>query len=472
MLEEAVSRMLSWRSGAIEAPAGTGKTEQIAIAVSKLPGRWLILTHTVAGVEAIRRRLKGYGATEERVHVDTISAWAYRWARAYPSGSRLPREWSVKSADWSAVHVAATTLVVSGAISSVFAASYAGVFVDEYQDCSESQHNLVLALASVMRCYIFGDPLQAIFRFSKKDRLVDWAGVTLKQFPLAGRFETPHRWVQACNPELGRWLLASRPSFGQGVIDLSTAPDCVQWIQCAPGAYLQDLAKLCTAQRKKADESLVVLDASTNAVRRADLAKWMGGTTVEPVSGKCEREFYARLSVAKGFARVEALLDLSSTVFAGASAADKKKRVESILLRPGKQKNSPSPAELALCAVAQADAHLDVVQALDCLEREEQVKVVRPELLYSVRSTLRAAAEDPTISLDDAAWQTATLKRLRGRVVRDRSVGSTLLVKGLEFDHVVITPEACTSRFDWYVALTRATKSIRVLAPNQVFNVR
>ncbi|MCK4143760.1 UvrD-helicase domain-containing protein [Ralstonia pseudosolanacearum] len=472
MLEEVVKRMLSQERGAVEAPAGAGKTEQIAVAVSQLPGRWLVLTHTVAGVEALRRRLGKHGVTDSRAHVDTISAWAYRWARAYPLGSGFPAEWSAKSNDWEVVHRAATTLISSGAVASVLAASYAGAFVDEYQDCTSSQHALMLALADIMRCYVFGDPLQAIFGFDKGERLVDWQSTTLASFPLAGRLETPHRWQKAKNAPLGEWLLALRPNIKEGMIDLSSAPACVRWTPCSKGVQLRELARMCAVQGKKSEETLVVLDASERAVRRADLAKQLGGTTIEPVSGKCERAFYAKLSVTNGMSRAEAVLEFASTVFVGIDSSVKKKRIASILQRPGRQKTAPSSAELALCTVAESNDYSNVLSAIDCLANEPKTKVVRPELLFSVKAALRAVVDDPSMSLDDAAWQIATLKRLRGRVVRDRSVGSTLLVKGLEFDHVVITPEACTSPYEWYVALTRATKSIRVLAPSQTFTVK
>ncbi len=448
--------MLSQERGAVEAPAGTGKTEQIAIAVSQLPGRWLILTHTVAGVEALRRRLGKYGVTDSQAHVDTISAWAYRWARAYPLGSGLPTEWSVKSDEWEMVHSAATALTSGGAVASVLAASYAGVLVDEYQDCTSSQHALILALADIMRCYVFGDPLQAIFGFAKGEKLADWQGTTLKSFPLMGQLETPHRWQKAKNGVLGEWLLALRPSIREGTIDLSSAPACVRWTPCDKRVQLRELARMSTVQGKKPEETLVVLDASERAVRRADLAKQLGGTTIEPVSGKCERDFYAKIAETNGLPRAEAVLDFASTAFVGIDASMKKKRVASILQRPERLKTVPSSAELALCTVATGNAHGDVLNAIDSLAKEPKTKVVRPELLFSVKAALRAAMDDPSMSLDDAAWQIATVKRLRGRVIRDRSVGSTLLVKGLEFDHVVITPEACTTKYEWYVALTRA----------------
>ncbi len=466
-----MTQLLQQRTGAIEAPAGTGKTEQITLAVSSLPGRWLVLTHTVAGVEAIRRRLRRHQVAEHRVHVDTISAWAYRWARAFPASSNLPSAWSARNGDWVAVHSAAAALISSGAISSVFSASYDGVFVDEYQDCAESQHVLICALSRIMRCYVLGDPLQAIFRFSKTDRVVDWQATSLQAFALAGKLAVPHRWRQAGNDALGDWLLATRDRVAAGTIDLSDAPPCVEWRMCDARMLPMELGKLCSVSRQQTGETLAIIDSSVSAVRRADLAKAIGGTTVEPVSGKCEREFYAALSASNGLDRVAAVLNIASTALVGVEASGKRRRVESLILRPGKQKTPPTVTELALCAVAQSTGYSDVVDALEALEHEPGVSVVRPELLFSIRATLRAVVNQPDLSMEDAAWQIGMLKRLRGRVVRNRSVGSTLLVKGLEFDHVVITPEGCRSRFDWYVALTRATKSIRVLSPSVQFSV-
>lgn len=471
MLENTMTRLLEQRIGAIEAPAGTGKTEQIALAVSHLSGRWLVLTHTVAGVEAIRHRLKKYQVSESRVHVDTISAWAYRWARAFPGSSKLPQTWTAKSGNWTIVHRAAEELILSGAVASAYAASYVGVFVDEYQDCSESQHSLVRVLATIMRCYVLGDPLQAIFRFAKVDTMADWHATSLQSFPLIGCLETPHRWHRVKNHALGDWLLASRVGISDGRIDLSGAPACVEWLQCEERMLPMELGRRCTVPRQSSGETLAIIDSSVSAVRRAELAKAIGGTTVEPVFGKCEREFYAQLSASNGLDRVQVVLSLASTLFAGVAVAEKRRRIESLVLRPGKQKHPPTPVELALCVVVESTDYSDVVEALGALQREVGVSLVRPELLFSVRATLLAVVADPGLSMDDAAWQIGTLKRLRGRVVRNRSVGSTLLVKGLEFDHVIITPEACKSRFDWYVALTRATRSIRVLSPHRQFNV-
>ena len=51
-----------------------------------------------------------------------------------------------------------------------------------------------------------------------------------------------------------------------------------------------------------------------------------------------------------------------------------------------------------------------------------------------------------------------------GRKLPFRYIGSTLLVKGLEFDHAVVVQSANMAAKDWYVALTRTTRTIRIVS--------
>ncbi|WP_157636879.1 UvrD-helicase domain-containing protein [Burkholderia ubonensis] len=469
MLELTVQQMLRSRAGAIEAPAGTGKTEQIALVAGTAPGRWLVLTHTVAGVDAIRRRLVKHKIPAEKAQVETLSAWAHRWARAFPRGSGLASDWSASSREWDAVMVAATTLVESGAVQTILKASYVGVLVDEYQDCTVAHHGLVCALSRHLPCYVFGDPLQAIFGF-RPGMLANWHTDTLGVFPQAGVLDTPQRWIRAGNAALGAWFIGQRANFQAGIFDFRGAPTCLTWQACAPRLAAQQLAGPCSI-RLRDGEALAVIHSSVDEVRRADLAKAIGATTVEPIGGKTERNFYESLRTQSGIDRVNAVLDLMGTAYVGVGASSKRKRVESLLANPTRIKTPATPAELALTGVAASDSLTSVLDALRCVEGETGVTTVRPELVSCIKSALRQCAENPALQLDDAAFQVANARREKGRVLRNRAVGSTLLMKGLEFDHVVITPDACMDRHHWYVALTRGTRSVRVLASSSSFNI-
>lgn len=59
-------------SGSVVAPAGYGKTETIADIVAGSTGRFLLLTHTLVGVDALKARLKKKGVRLDRVLLDTI----------------------------------------------------------------------------------------------------------------------------------------------------------------------------------------------------------------------------------------------------------------------------------------------------------------------------------------------------------------------------------------------------------------
>jgi AAA domain len=469
MLELADQQMLSSRVGAIEAPAGTGKTEQIALVGGNVPGRWLILTHTVAGVDAIRRRLAKYKIPAEKAQVETLSAWAHRWARAFPKGSGLAPTWSARDRNWDAVMAAATTLIESAVVVSILRASYDGVLVDEYQDCTVTHHGLVRALSHHLPCYVFGDPLQAIFGF-RPGMLANWHADTLAVFPQAGVLATPQRWIHAGNAALGAWLISQRANFNAGIFDFRGAPTCLTWQLCAPRLAAQQLAGSCSV-RFRDGETLAVIHSSVDEVRRADLAKAIHATTVEPIEGRTERNFYESLRTQSGVDRVKAVLDFMGTAYVGVGASNKRKRVESLLANPTRIKAPATPAELALTGIATSNSLANVLDAIRCVENETGVTTVRPELVYCIKSALQLCAENPALQLDDAAFQVANARRERGRVLRNRAVGSTLLMKGLEFDHVVVTPDACENRHHWYVALTRGTRSVRVLAPSVSFSI-
>jgi len=171
--DEDLARLVcSLRAGSVVAAAGCGKTEQIVKATGHGEGRRLILTHTHAGVDALRKRLKHRGVPSKRYATDTIAGWCLRYSASYPARSGLTISEPKDQHDWTAVYTAGLKLLASGAVSSVLHASYCGVFVDEYQDCNGLQHEVVAAIAAILPVCVFGDPLQAIFDFNGQPPVV------------------------------------------------------------------------------------------------------------------------------------------------------------------------------------------------------------------------------------------------------------------------------------------------------------
>jgi DNA helicase-2/ATP-dependent DNA helicase PcrA len=156
-------------TGYVIAPAGCGKTEAIVRAVkSYCAGKQLVLTHTHAGVGALRKRFKDNDVSSESYHLETISGWTLSWVRHYPQLSGFTGALPVpKNSEWPSIYVAAANLLNNPFVQWVVKNSYAGIIVDEYQDCTLQMHNLILKLKAILACRVLGDPLQAIFGFNE-----------------------------------------------------------------------------------------------------------------------------------------------------------------------------------------------------------------------------------------------------------------------------------------------------------------
>ena len=125
---EIAQLVASLKCGSVVAAAGCGKTEQIARATQIAEGRRLILTHTHAGVDALRARLKTHKVSSEKFRVDTIAGWCLRYAASFPKRSSLTCANPRSDKEWNAVYEAAARLIQSGAVKGVLASSYAGGF--------------------------------------------------------------------------------------------------------------------------------------------------------------------------------------------------------------------------------------------------------------------------------------------------------------------------------------------------------
>lgn len=212
-------------------PAGAGKTELIAATVAEAAqrgGTSLVLTHTHAGVDALRRRMKKFGVTRDRVVVRTIDSWSYDLIAHFPSLADL----AVPTAtDWSRsteYHLAAARAAGTEAIAKMLRLSYTNLFVDEYQDCVVEQHRLVLALSASIPTTVLGDPLQSLLTFGKTPP-VEWDTDVLPHFPEVVVDHRPRRW-EPDHAELGQWLVDIRTELTGGLpISLDGTP--VRWVR-------------------------------------------------------------------------------------------------------------------------------------------------------------------------------------------------------------------------------------------------
>jgi DNA helicase-2/ATP-dependent DNA helicase PcrA len=111
------------------------------------------------------------------------------------------------------------------------------------------------------------------------------------------------------------------------------------------------------------------------------------------------------------------------------------------------------------------------LQLLDMLENNAGTRLYRPEIFHCCRSAMQTVISGGQ-DLLFAALQARERNRHLGRQIPRRSVGSTLLLKGLEADiAVILQPETMTAQ-NLYVALTRGAKGLVVCSQTPVLNGR
>lgn len=440
------------RRAYVVAAAGCGKTELIADAVGITPGRSLVLTHTHAGVGALRGRLRTKGVPQERCSVETLDGFALRFAAAYPNTSGWTGE-KPTSKDWPKVQEAASRLLSTPTAEQVLACSYDGVYVDEYQDCTAIQHGLVLRLAEILPTRVLGDPLQGIFRFAGEP--FDWEEV-YANFTDAGVLDTPHRWAKT-NRALGEWLIDARhrlevgdePDWNSPVVATRTWSPAAEVAACKQFAGKESVVAL---RRRIPDEHRI--------------ASLLGGTfsTMEPLAAQDLFNSVAVLEEAAGTELALRTLDVAARCMTKVNATLRTARacLERGQLPVEREGSATQGAVRALCAVVEHGVNR-VADALDAIEALPEVNPYRRELLGEIIRATRARSRGSDRALEDIAWQLREDARRRGRIVPTRVVSRTLLVKGLEFDHGIVLKRSELPTEELYVAITRPRRSLTVL---------
>jgi len=108
--------------------------------------------------------------------------------------------------------------------------------------------------------------------------------------------------------------------------------------------------------------------------------------------------------------------------------------------------------------------------AIDDLE--ESLVYARRELWREMKKTLKTYITKSEGHLSDIAWNIRDTGRKVGRRVDKKTISTTLLIKGLEFDHaVILNASELDDAENLYVAMTRGAKSLTVLSEKPVINV-
>lgn len=454
--------------GYVIAPAGYGKTHLIAMAVKTATKRQLILTHTFAGVNSIKAKMAVLKVPAAQYQVDTIASWSLRLCLAYPNASG----WKVdnpSSKQWDKLYESCSGLLANVFIRHIIVCSYAGVYVDEYQDCSNLQHTLVCMLAEFLPCRILGDPMQAIFDFENGQKPVDWDASIYPHFKCLGKLETPWRWNNAKAPLLGAWLKKSRERLEQGLkLDLvNGVPVSVKRIYAGPDSLLQkqysSLIKLLDAEG-----TVIALHGGDQRLKEKThaLARMLGGkySSIEEVEGKALHSIIERLVTAKdtkaaflhalAFAK-KCFTGVDNALAAGTKKGEVAKQIKKtkyplMLNAANLYLNDPTTKNLSAFFLA--------------LKENPETSPFRRDLLYRFLNVLKMHIDGDGDTLSESAKLYQRDMRHTGRPIRHtKLIGTTLLVKGLEYDHVIILDADSLNSKDLYVAMTRGAKSLTII---------
>ncbi|QXI60737.1 UvrD-helicase domain-containing protein [Pseudomonas sp. OE 28.3] len=435
---------------AVVAPAGHGKTELIA-KVAALGRRTLVLTHTHAGVHAIRARLQRMHVPSDKVVVDTIASWARQYVQAFPGRSGRS-ELHPNKPNWDDVYLGAASILQSPVVQEVIKASYDRVLIDEYQDCEQYQHLIAGWLSCIVPTVIFGDPMQGIFEFVETK--IGWSDSVASYFTHAYELQIPHRWATA-NTALGKWIAETRQKLMAGEpIDLREGP--INYIQ-SNNAF--DMSLFFDEFNSRTGST-----AAINCWRTTcnDLAKSTRGAfqSIEEIAAKRLMDFAEiwDIAVSAPQARADGLRSLIDDAITRAPAA------------PGHPSDAILDREIsaawALLSISgSAEGALEVLK----LERSHPLsRTFRGELIGDTRRALSEIMDGRHQSLV-AASEAVRLRLSRtGRAPVARTISTPLLLKGLEFDHVLIPDASHYARQksaaakSFYVAISRARHSLTI----------
>ena len=449
------------------APAGYGKTHFIVDCMRVAPVKQLILTHTHAGVASLREKLAKEAIPPSRYTLCTISSLAKDLYSAYANNHDRTIPEDDKAFFCHAVRIA-TKIASTKNIQTVLRISFAGIFVDEYQDCNIEQHGFIMSLSNALPLRVLGDPMQSIFDFDNSISPVSFEN-DLRQFQ---RFclDSPKRWLNT-NPRLGEEIKDIRTLLET---NRTTTIDYIRYseIKNERGDTRHMLQFIYSKTfRGIATDSWLVIPSNSCPGARIKLAKQLGSSfrLLEAMDEQC---FYR---VAK---QVDKLIENGSMLefYNLCCSLFLKTSLDKWISASGpKSKRKPNERELmkplneALQAFNATKSPRMLMQVFFRLEKLPDITCYRFEIHESL---IRAIHESVQTGLSVYESMKAERNRIRlaGRKNHHRSIGSTLLTKGQEFDHVIVVNQGKkfdlsteTGRKNFYVAISRACKSLTII---------
>lgn len=441
----------------IVAPAGYGKTELIAKSVSCCEGRQLVLTHTHAGVDSLRKRLKKYNNSSSRYNVDTIHSFALRFAGSYPLTTGLTIQEPQTDEDYSEIISSAIRLFDTKVGKDILKCSYSGIFVDEYQDCQVRQHDLICKLADILPCRITGDPLQGIYDFGE-NQIVDWERDVFSFFYKLPDLEIPYRWKDT-NPQLGEWLkdIRQRLWTNQGIKFDSSI------IRIRNG--VNQPAK-CLYDNLSFTGCLYVICEPKNINYPHYIAKSMKNTyqTIEPITSKELCEYAEEIETSQGKTRLINTIKFAEMCLTSISSECNEVFKSLTKKRINSRKDSKIRLETLFQSIMSNNNLKDVYDLFVFLEETYKPTYKRNQLWQEMKKGLQEIIVGAENSLKEAVWKIRNRLKFQENRVPKHCISRTVLLKGLECDLAIVIKPELFNKKNLYVALTRPSTKLTIIS--------
>lgn len=463
---EEIATIKSKNNAAIVAPAGHGKTEMIVDLTQAYDKKVLLVTHTNAGIEALKNRLRKRGVNSKRYSITTIAGFCIRWNSHYPMSAKIsdipmtdPRYYSIQ-------YNGAGLIFKNQWARDVLKRTYDCIIVDEYQDCILEQHRIFVEINKTVPVIVLGDPLQAIFGWAGK--LVSWNNLCFERVPIQ---TYPWRWENT-NPALGKYLNDIRsillPSLSGYRVSIPVVPieGC---IQVMPTSSKRDSSLYSTVRnysdvvyitKMKKDQEL--FSRGSGGVFQNDEAQGLNelfdaAAAFDKRNGQiCSEQLLHFL----GLCATGVTTELSSYI----------NHIEEGDYNFEKIRKHPEFGEMIKTVYAER-SNGSIIAILNWFRKQNCFHFHRKELLSEMMRALQYASEN-NITIREAAQRIRIVPGLQKKYSAFRMLSSrTVLSKGLEYDCVIVDLEKGMSVTDYYVALTRAKRQIILICDSKTITL-
>lgn len=470
-----IEAFLSANKSIIIAPAGYGKTYTIAEAISSYKGdkKVLVLTHTHAGIASLREKFEQKGLAPSTYHLDTICSFALDLTKTYHVNKNdIPKESDANALfDYAVEH--ATIILKANPIKHLLSIKFEHLIVDEYQDCSLAQHQMVLELAKTLKTHLLGDPLQGIFGF-RGQQIVDFNDDSFSPFlQNCQLLETPWRWKNAGRDELGQDLARIREKLlAREDIDLQEYHSII-WVSGAEDDYAKPQTDIKKELFHELSKGAVIIHPNCSSVepRKAVVKHYPMLQLIEPIDGKDYYSYCQQFDNHSGQALIKDISDMMRKV-CNKSCIDNWIKPDGTLKSKRKNEDQAIMSKLvsAINPLLKEKTYLNIANLIVAIARLPEIVIYRKEFIRDIYHTL-VDANKLGLTASESIVRNRNLLRRKGRKVMQKSIGTTLLTKGLEFDKVVIlNAQQFNDPRHFYVALTRCSEKLVVISNTAVLH--